>query len=72
MGTLAAEQPGDLAARIHTAVAEGHKADWRGNTMKERGVRNLIATAIETETGAVPSPETIDAIFRIVKNQRDY
>jgi len=64
--------PAALAARIHTAVAEGHKADWRGNTMKERGVRNLIAAAIETETGVPPDAGTIDAIFRIIKNQREY
>ncbi|MDA3950673.1 MAG: hypothetical protein PF508_15820, partial [Spirochaeta sp.] len=79
-GSLAAEQPADaprldpavLAARIHTAVAEGHKADWRGNTMKERGVRNLITASIEAETGRSPDAGTVDAIFRIVKNQREY
>ncbi len=61
-----------LAGRIHRSVAAGHKADWRGNTMKERHVRRLIEAAIVEETGTSADPEVIENIFRIVRNQRAY
>lgn len=42
------------------------KADWRGNRFKEREIRNAIrATLGENES-------LVDAIFEIVKAQRDY
>lgn len=76
LGHVAAERPGldtaALAARIHNDVVAGHKAYWRGSTMKERGIRKLIAAAIEAETGDTPEESVVSAIFSIIKNQHDY
>ena len=55
-----------------TALALDHeirrvkKADWRGNTFKEREVRNAIKSVLRDDD------ELANTMFEIVKNQRDY
>lgn len=41
-------------------------ADWRGNLFKERRVRGAIAALL------VEATDRIDAVFELVKNQREY
>ena len=54
------------ALAIDNSIRTVKKADWRGNRLKEREVRN----AIKAELG---DDETlIDMIFEIVKAQSDY
>ena len=54
------------ALALDLAIRNVKKADWRGNTFKEREVRN----AIRSELG--DDGELVEEIFEIVKNQRDY
>ena len=62
----------DMKAREAMALALDHairnvkKADWRGNRIKEREVRN----AIRSELGG--DKDLVDKIFEIVKAQNDY
>ncbi len=57
----------ELAAlAVDRAVRRVKKADWRGNTIKEREIRN----AIKSELGW--NEELADKIFGIVKAQSDY
>ena len=51
---------------MDTGIRNVKKADWRGNRFKEREVRNAIKSILGDDHGLV------DAIFEIVKNQRDY
>jgi type I restriction enzyme R subunit len=55
-----------LALSIDRAIRDVKKADWRGNRFKEREVRNAIQNVIGADRGLV------DALFEIVKNQREY
>jgi type I restriction enzyme R subunit len=56
----------DAALAVDQAILSVKKADWRGNTFKEREVRNAIKSALGDNVGL------IDAMFEIVKAQRDY
>jgi type I restriction enzyme R subunit len=51
---------------LHDAVQAVTMADWRGNLFKERRVRGAIAALLGAAT------DRIDAIFELVKNQREY
>ena len=51
---------------MDTAIRNVKKADFRGNRFKEREVRNAIQSILSDDGSLV------DAIFEIVKNQRDY
>ncbi len=51
---------------LHESVQAVTMADWRGNLFKERRVRGAIAALL----GA--ASDRIDAIFELVKNQREY
>jgi len=51
---------------LDRAIRGVKKADWRGNRFKEREVRN----AIKAELG--DDDALVDAVFEIVKAQRDY
>ena len=59
----------DLAAnsalRLDDAIRAVKKSGWRGNRFKEREVRNAIGEVVH-------APELADALFEIVKAQRDY
>lgn len=44
------------------------KDDWRGHRFKEREVKN----AIRQELGSNATDEKVEAVFELVKNQRDY
>lgn len=48
------------------AIREVKKADWRGNRLKEREVRNAIKSVLDNDEAYVTK------IFEIVKAQRDY
>ena len=54
-----------LAVQVDRAIQEVKKADWRGNTFKEREVRNAIHVAIREESLA-------GRLFEIAKAQNDY
>lgn len=56
----------EKAVALDQAIRRVKKADWRGNRFKEREVRNAIRSEIGDDDALV------DAIFEIVKNQRDY
>jgi type I restriction enzyme R subunit len=64
------EGDGDLAESaalaVDRAIVAVKKADWRGNTFKEREVRNAIRSVLAADEALVGT------IFEIVKNQRDY
>lgn len=51
---------------LDSAIRGVKKADWRGNTFKEREVRNAIRAVLANDDGLAAT------IFEIVKNQRDY
>jgi type I restriction enzyme R subunit len=55
----------EKALAIDAAIRRVKKADWRGNLVKEREVRNAIRKVIKAE-------ELVESIFEIVKAQRDY
>jgi type I restriction enzyme R subunit len=64
-----APTPGSRAAQavaLDEAIRRVKKADWRGNRFKEREVRNAIQSQLGDDASVV------DAMFEIVKNQRDY
>ena len=54
------------AVAIDNSIRTVKKADWRGNRLKEREIRNII----EAELGDDES--VIQMIFEIVKAQSDY
>jgi len=54
------------ALALNRAICEVKKADWRGNTFKEREVKNAIRSVMGDQ------PHQVDKIFEIVKNQREY
>jgi type I restriction enzyme R subunit len=56
----------DAALAVDKAIRSVKKADFRGNTFKEREVRNAIRSALGDDEALV------DTMFEIVKNQRDY
>jgi hypothetical protein len=58
----------ELALQVDEAVREIKKADWRGAMFKEREVRR----AIRERLAAYGKDEMADAIFELVKNQREY
>ena len=60
------DQNEELAAQVDTAIRDVKKAGWRGNRFKKREVRIAIKSVLGDDDGLV------DAIFEIVKNQRDY
>ncbi len=56
-----------LAARIDASIRDVKKADFRGNSMKEREVRNAIAEVLNSE-----DDEYVDRLFEIAKSQHEY
>ncbi len=54
------------AIALDKVIRDVKKAGWRGNRFKEREVRIAIKSVLGDDTALV------DAIFEIVKNQRDY
>jgi len=66
MADSAADAAETAALAVDDAIRRVKKADWRGNRFKEREVRN----AIKAELGG--DDALVDAMFQIVKAQRDY
>ncbi|ANX04295.1 type I restriction endonuclease subunit R [Immundisolibacter cernigliae] len=66
MADSAADAAEIAALAVDNAIRRVKKADWRGNRFKEREVRN----AIKAELGG--DDALVDAMFQIVKAQRDY
>jgi len=61
------DDPAEAAAgRIDRAILAVRKDGWRGNTFKEREVRNAIRSVLAGADGLVES------IFELARNQRDY
>ena len=65
-GTSDADTREATAIAVDSAVRGKKKADWRGNRIKEREVRNAIKSELGDNEGFV------DMIFEIVKAQSDY
>ncbi|WP_446831880.1 type I restriction endonuclease subunit R [Candidatus Foliamicus sp.] len=61
-----ADQRTAMALALDKAVCEVKKADWRGNTFKEREVRNAIRSALDR------NKHLTNVIFEIVKAQHEY
>jgi type I restriction enzyme R subunit len=55
-----------LAVQVDTAIRDVKKAGWRGNRFKEREVRIAIRSVLGADD------DLVNAVFEIVKNQRDY
>lgn len=55
----------DLASAIDTDIRKVKKDDWRGNTFKEREVRNAIRYHVSDN-------EQVEFIMDLVKNQHEY
>lgn len=51
---------------LHDAIQAVKKADWRGNKFKEREVKAAISDLLGHAN------DRVDAIFELVKNQREY
>jgi type I restriction enzyme R subunit len=66
MADSAADAAEIAALAVDDAIRRVKKADWRGNRFKEREVRNAIKTEL------VGDDALADAMFEIVKAQRDY
>ena len=56
------------ALKVDRAIRRVRKADWRGNRLKEREVRNAIRSALAGDDGEV-DPAAVGSIFEIVKAQ---
>ncbi len=56
----------EMACAVDQAVRGVKKADWRGNRFKQREIRKAIKEQLSGDDGLV------DAVFEIVKAQRDY
>ena len=54
------------AVAIDRAIRHVKKADWRGNRMKEREVRNAVRSVLGDDA------DLVDRIFEIVKARHDY
>lgn len=55
----------DLALVLDHEILSTRQDDWRGNLIKERSIRYVIASHIENEAEA-------ERIFELVKNQKEY
>ena len=62
---LGTEPAIDRAVRVDEAIRNVKKAGWRGNRFKEREVRGAIKSVLANDA-------VVDAIFEIVKKQREY
>lgn len=56
----------DAAIAVERAIQSVKKADWRGNTLKEREIRQAIRSVLGDEG------DLVNTIFEIVKNQHDH
>jgi type I restriction enzyme R subunit len=59
-----------LALRVHEKIDTGKQADWKGNRIKEKQVRNAICSALE-EFG-ITDEAKIQQILELAKNQDEY
>lgn len=55
----------DVAAAIDTDIRKVKKDDWRGNTFKEREIRNAIRCHVSDN-------EQVEFIMDLVKSQHEY
>jgi len=65
-GMAVADARAAQAIALDQAIRMVKKADWRGNRFKEREVRNVIRAQVGDDDSLV------DAMFEIVKAQREY
>jgi len=61
------ERDEQKAAALHEVIMKSRVADWRGHLLKERKMKAAISTALPDL-----SPEELDVVFEIVKNQHEY
>lgn len=60
-----------LTLRLDEKIRAVKKADWRGNTFKEREVRNAIASVLANQVRETETLD-VDSVLELVKNQNDY
>ena len=60
-----------LALELDGSIRRVKKADWRGNTFKEREVRNAIRSTLADDDG-LADEGWVDKLFELAKAQRDY
>ena len=65
-GTPDVDAREELALQVDRAIRGVKKADWRGNTFKEREVRNAIQAVLGADDGSIAT------IFDVAKAQREY
>jgi len=56
-----------LALKVHENIVNSKADDWRGNTIKERQVRNAIIEAL-----GQPDKNTVETILELARNQIEY
>ena len=61
----------ELANALDRELLDNKPDEWRGSTIKERAVRNIIRDAIAKYNVGADESE-IEAVFELVKNQREY
>ena len=66
IGTPDVDAREDLALQVDQAIRGVKKADWRGNTFKEREVRNAIRAVLGDDE------DSITTIFDVAKAQHEY
>ena len=54
-----------LAVDVDNAIRDSKRADWRGNLAAENEIKKAIY-------GVIPEVDEVNALFEIVKEQRDY
>ncbi len=59
------EKDEKLAGELHTVISNTRKADWRGNIMKERQIKNANKNHLHDE-------KDVDRIFELIFNQDEY
>ena len=59
-----------LALSIDRKVKENRYDGWRGNRIKERGIRNVIKQVLESF--AITDEKDIEKVMNLVRNQDEY
>ncbi len=57
-----------LAQKVHESIVNSKADDWRGNTIKERQVKNAIRDALSEPV----DEKTVETILELAKNQNEY
>jgi len=64
-------QDADLAIELDERIRQEKKADWRGNTFKEKRVRRAIGSVLWNRVSEDEGHD-VDTVFELVKAQHEY